>query len=75
MQHEELAALEWVMQVHMSARPNVGMMMCGQVRPAVPFAEICLAYRHYIIVPAAEMTCAENISCFLSRCQFTTVVA
>lgn len=29
-QHEELAALEWVMQVHMSARPNVGMMMCGQ---------------------------------------------
>ena len=42
-QHEELAALEWVMQVHMSARPNVGMMMCGQVRHAVLMAGTCLA--------------------------------
>lgn len=29
-QKEELAALEWVMQVHMQQRTNVGMMMCGQ---------------------------------------------
>ena len=29
-QKEELAALEWVMQCHMVARVNVGMMMCGQ---------------------------------------------
>lgn len=31
-QKEELAALEWVMQVHMTSRVNVGAMMCGQVR-------------------------------------------
>lgn len=31
MQQEELAALEWVMQVHMQKRVNVGAMMCGQV--------------------------------------------
>jgi hypothetical protein len=29
-QKEELAALEWVMQVHMTSRVNVGAMMCGQ---------------------------------------------
>jgi len=31
-QKEELAALEWVMQVYMTSRVNVGAMMCGQVR-------------------------------------------